>query len=1350
MRGSTPSCLRRTAAAALTLAACAALAAPAPCAPPETASAENAPAVVDFRVLESTNARTVVEIVVPEHVSERVSIDGREFDLVSVPGTAPFGGPGEPILGVAATMVAVPPAAGVTLRVLEETHEVLAGYDLPPVSAVVGVGDEPVVFDEAAFAADEFSPETAAAVGEPAIMRDFRVVPLRVYPLSYNAATDELRVTTRLLVELDYSQPGRVNVKTTDRPPSRAFESLYESVIANYEQVKPRYESDQRGKYLIVTHDNYYDSILPLAEWKHRAGMEVEIAKLSWIGSSATAIRNYIQTAYDTWDVPPEYVLLVGDTEYLPTSGNTDDYYAKLEGSDYLVDVYLGRLSADTVSQADLIVAKTLGYERTPVGLMSDPDWFRSATLIVRQDYDEDDAIYFGDTWHAYGYMQHENFAQVDTFFSRNGGNASMVEAAVTDGRVLVNYRGQGISNWWSPFAVDPNSMNPGYKLPVVMSATCGTGSFYSDGYPCETWMRAGTVSNPRGGVAFTATSAIITSGAHIRSAVNQGFYTGLFAEKLYEVTPALVHGKLNLYQLYGMQNEYQGWNTQGDPDLDIWTAPPGDIVVTHPPAVPAAASDLVVGVELVGSPVEGALVCAYLDGQVYEVGTTDVLGQATLSISPSTPDTIWITVTGHNLHPYEGHTVVTPEGPYLVYQDYEADDSTGGNGDGLMSPGETIDLTVLLENVGPDPAEGVTGLLSSPDEFVTILDAEGAYGSIPSGGSGGNSDPYVIAIDAAAPNGHGLILSLDASDAARASWGIPIPAIAVAAADVQHVSTLVDDGGSGGNGNGILEPGETAWLELTIENTGPIGLGDVDGVVSTADGYVAVTDPDGSFGPLGSGASATSAGNSFRVSVSPSAPPAHNVELVLTASGPAQTYLHSQDVAFSVALGGSTVEGPCGPDGYGYYAYDSGDVSTGQAPVYDWVELVGTGSLITAITNADAATTQISLPFTFQYYGADYTQISACSNGFIAMGYEDYRFGDNSAIPNTHGPSAMIAPFWDDLDPSTGGDIYQWYDSANHRFIIQFDAVQHYGGGFPETFEVILYDPAYHATSTGDGIIVFQYQDVTAVWQSTVGIENETQNDGIQYAFDGVYDPCAAPIVDGSAIKFTTDPPETPPVWLVVAGSEIDDTTGGDGDGLAEPSETIDVTITIENRGTMGASSVSAVLSTSDPDATIVDGTAGFGNIPAGSTAENASPLVITIAADPSDDTIEFDLHIFSGFRYDTWDVFTVELVLDDTGIEEGELPLSFALRQNAPNPFRSGTMIAFDLPEPAHATLEVYNVAGRMVASVIDRDLGAGTHSVAWEGRDSRGRRVSAGIYFYRLEAGPNESMRKMILLK
>ncbi|MFH1865909.1 MAG: C25 family cysteine peptidase, partial [Candidatus Eisenbacteria bacterium] len=611
---------------------------------------------LEFRVLESNDSRTLVEVLFPAPEMRSVDVDGRTFNAIRVPGASPLGRPGEPLLCVAGTMIAIPPASGVEMRILEEGHDVLQGITPLPYRQDDWTSDQPLLMDEAAYSKQGFS-LVQAEVGEPAIMRDFRVVPLRVFPLSYDASTRELRVTRRLLVELDYSSAGRINVKTSERAPSRAFRAIYENSIANYDFVKPRYESDSAGTYLIITHNNFYSSILPLAEWKHKRGMEVEIANTAIIGTSTSAIKSYIQTAYDTWTVPPEYVLLVGDSEYIPTS-NMDNYYGQLEGGDILVDVHVGRLPADNVTECDLLVAKTLGYKKTPY--MSDLDWFRSGCLIVRQDYDADDAIYFADTWFAWGLMDREGFAQIDTFFSRNGTDEGDVHAAITDGRVFLNYRGQGVANWWSPYACNPALTNPGYKLPVVMAATCGGGNFTYDGYPCENWLKSGTIAAPRGSVASIGTSVVASGVAHLRSVVNQGFYGAIFNLKMYTLGEATTNGKLNLYNLYPSQTgEYNGWNCQGDPELDVWTKIPRYADITHPPSVPTGSSNLSVHVEYEGADVQEVLVCAYAPGEVYENAYTNVVGDVSLSINVAAAETVWVTVTGHNLHPYEGYAVV-------------------------------------------------------------------------------------------------------------------------------------------------------------------------------------------------------------------------------------------------------------------------------------------------------------------------------------------------------------------------------------------------------------------------------------------------------------------------------------------------------------------------------------------------------------------------------------------------------------------------------------------------------------------------------------------------------------------
>jgi hypothetical protein len=94
--------------------------------------------------------------------------------------------------------------------------------------------------------------------------------------------------------------------------------------------------------------------------------------------------------------------------------------------------------------------------------------------------------------------------------------------------------------------------------------------------------------------------------------------------------------------------------------------------------------------------------------------------------------------------------------------------------------------------------------------------------------------------------------------------------------------------------------------------------------------------------------------------------------------------------------------------------------------------------------------------------------------------------------------------------------------------------------------------------------------------------------------------------------------------------------------------------------------------------------------------------------------------------------------------------VPSLIALEQNAPNPFNPSTRIAFSVPRSGRATLRIYDIAGRAVATLVDRDLPAGRHVVTWDGTDGGRRTMASGVYFYRLQVGGAIRTRSMILLK
>jgi len=110
-----------------------------------------------------------------------------------------------------------------------------------------------------------------------------------------------------------------------------------------------------------------------------------------------------------------------------------------------------------------------------------------------------------------------------------------------------------------------------------------------------------------------------------------------------------------------------------------------------------------------------------------------------------------------------------------------------------------------------------------------------------------------------------------------------------------------------------------------------------------------------------------------------------------------------------------------------------------------------------------------------------------------------------------------------------------------------------------------------------------------------------------------------------------------------------------------------------------------------------------------------------------------------------------TIEIRLPSSVDEEKvDKTAGFFLRQNYPNPFNLSTEISFQLPRDCKVDLKIYNLKGQLVKTVAEKEMNRGTHTVYWDGTDSKGSVVASGIYFYKLSAPNFTSVRKMILLK
>ena len=95
------------------------------------------------------------------------------------------------------------------------------------------------------------------------------------------------------------------------------------------------------------------------------------------------------------------------------------------------------------------------------------------------------------------------------------------------------------------------------------------------------------------------------------------------------------------------------------------------------------------------------------------------------------------------------------------------------------------------------------------------------------------------------------------------------------------------------------------------------------------------------------------------------------------------------------------------------------------------------------------------------------------------------------------------------------------------------------------------------------------------------------------------------------------------------------------------------------------------------------------------------------------------------------------------------GALPQGFELGANYPNPFNPSTMIPYRLPASMHVRLEVFNLLGQRIATLVDGEQPAGFHTASWDATDAAGQAVAAGVYLYRLSGDGTQATRSMLLI-
>jgi uncharacterized repeat protein (TIGR01451 family) len=790
----------------------------------------------------------------------RTEIAGQIFQELMMADEGVTAEVGKPRLPVIRRLVEIPLGAEVILREVTADDVELDLSDVglahpiapvqPPVPKIPGAGENAsLVIDEAHYARDEFWPPDLVRVRDIGILRQSRLAMVEIFPVRYNPQRERIRLCSGVQFDLILQGGDAVATRAHRRRYTNGFTGRWNvSDLFIESEPNPRPMdgwSETPVTYLMVVPDEFYEAIKPLADWKRQEGFEVILARISQTGETRDDIKNYIQNAYDTWEVPPTFLLLVGDSDRIPpyTVGGitTDLYYTTMSAGDYLPDIQIGRLSVADSSDLNVVVQKIIGHE---MGLWENDDgWTRRGYFMASNDgwYHE-----VAEGTQDYCMQLARTYGLVCDSLYEYYHSGTPIPTALNDGRTMAVYSGHGsYYSWQGPtFTQDGiEALDNGQMYPLVCSHACNTGGFHKSICFGETWLR----TPGKGSAAFWGSS--VSSYWDEDDILQRSMFDALFDSTLTWLAGMMDQAKLELYVYYGggglSESYFRQYNLLGDPAMYLWTRPPKTLVVEHDEEVPIGSSVFMAAVReprpsgpsaedaiksAALAPVDGALVSVIAgDGRRGLAGS--IQGQVSVALQPALirEEPLQVAASKPGYRPYVGTAEVKAHGPYLVYGGHEVDDSAG-NGDGQINAGETVRLTVTIDNNGNEVSQDINALLSESDPYVQLSSSSADYGDIDAKSFAQGSPPYECHISEFCPDGHLIEFSLTASDNAGRKWFSQFE-VEVVTPDVVILQHEIQDLPPGGNDNGVAEPGETVSLVVLLTNR---GLAAASGVVAT------------------------------------------------------------------------------------------------------------------------------------------------------------------------------------------------------------------------------------------------------------------------------------------------------------------------------------------------------------------------------------------------------------------------------------------------------------------------------------------------------------------------------------
>ena len=761
---------------------------------------------------------------------------------ITFPGSVPILESGAPELPRMARSIIIPDLAHMELSVLETEFIDVPVENIEPskgnLTRDIDPSTIPYTYGKP-YQTDEWYPSNFVFMREPYIMRSLRGQTVVLQPIQYNPIQRTLRIYTHIKISILENGLSQNN-PLTRRPAnggSREFEHMYKDHFINY-PTDDRYDVlGEQGPMLIISYGDFMDEMQTFVDWKNYKGIPTEMVDIADIGD-VDDMAQLVEDQY--YENGIAFVLLVGDIDQIETirrsdgagsNSPSDNSLTFVAGNDFYPDLIIGRFSAETGEQVETMINRTIEYEMDP-----DPaaDWYKKGSGFASNqgpgddgEYDDEHLDNIRELLLAYTYIE------VDQIYDPDG-TVAQGEAAINEGRSIVNYTGHGSNGSWGNGCPMNNTnvnglVNTG-MWPFIWSVACVNGEFNVGTCFAETWLRAtDSDGNPTG--------AIATLMSTINQAWNppmegQDEMNAIFVES-YSDNIKRTFGGLSFNGMNQMNDSYgsQGydetcyWTIFGDPSVVMRSDTPTGMEVTHSDVIIIGATEF--NIETGES---GALVSVSRDGDLLASAYTDGSGAVDLFFETALdiPGPVDVVVTAYNRIPYETSiNVIAPDGAYMLLGDV----TVNSGGDQILDYGEMGYFYTTFENVGQDPSGDLTFILSHEGSMVDIITEEIFQSSVAAGDEV-TVGPFELQVSWNVEDGAEVPFTIQAIDGAE-TWEYDVN-MAVEAPAYNLVSAEFYD-----NGNGTLDPGESATLQLVIQNTGHAPVSYPTFEATTSDPYL-------------------------------------------------------------------------------------------------------------------------------------------------------------------------------------------------------------------------------------------------------------------------------------------------------------------------------------------------------------------------------------------------------------------------------------------------------------------------------------------------------------------------------